>query len=224
MQAGYGWRLGNRVMRLVHQGNLAAALALIDERHAALHRQRLEVAETERALQMLPGRAPVEPSPRRRATGPDGPDGRPDARWRTRPELLRIGAAARRAGVRASAVRFWEQQGLLRPPRDPESGFRLYDREQLARLHVVAVLRQATYSFEAIGAVLDQLAGGRPDAVLTAIERRRDDLTRASKLCSRGTAALWDYLAAWLDEPAALSGTLPATALAGLAPLLERQA
>ena len=147
----------------------------------------------------------------------------PPPRWRTTPTLLRIGEAASRAGVRPSAVRFWEQQGLLQPPRDPESTFRLYDRAQLTRLHVVAVLRQASYTFDAIRALLDELAVGRPDAALGAIERRRDDLTRASKLCARATAALWLYLSKWHGEPPALSGTLPRAAVAPLTPLLERR-
>jgi DNA-binding transcriptional MerR regulator len=209
MQAGYGWRLGNRVMRLVHQDDLAGALALVDEQHAALHRQRQEVADTLAALETL--RAAEDPG-RARA-----------GRWRSSPDALRIGEAAARAGVRASAVRFWEQQGVLDPPRDHESGFRLYDRDQLARLRVVAVLRRASYTFDAIRALLDELAGGRPDAARAAVERRRDELARASKLCARATAALWEYASAWLGEPAALSGTLPRDSVAPLTPLLERR-
>ncbi|HEV8635932.1 MAG TPA: MerR family DNA-binding transcriptional regulator, partial [Chloroflexota bacterium] len=130
MQAGYGWMPANRVMRRVQQRDLAGAVALVDERHAVLHRQRQEVAETLRALQTLAAGAPVGASARRRrSAGPaaDGQDRTPRARWRASPDLLRIGEAARRAGVRASAARFWEQQGLLLPARDTESGFRLYD-------------------------------------------------------------------------------------------------
>ena len=208
MQAGYGWRLGNRVMRQVQKGDLAAALALVDEQHAALHRQRQEVADTLRALQTL------------HAADPEHARG---TRWRSTPTLLRIGEAATLAGVNPSAVRFWETQRLLNPPRDKESQFRLYDRPQLARLHVVAVLRQASSTYDAIRALLDELAGGRPDAALAAVERRRDDLARASKLRARATAALWLYLSKWHGEPPALSGSLPRAAVAPLTPLLERR-
>src|SRR5262245_59940135 len=70
MQAGCGWRRGCLVMRRVHQGDLAGALALIDERHAALHRQRQEVADTLRALEVLrAGAAPGESTPYRRGSG-----------------------------------------------------------------------------------------------------------------------------------------------------------
>jgi DNA-binding transcriptional MerR regulator len=226
MQAGYGWRLGNRVMRQVQKGDLPAALALVDEQHAALHRQRQEIADTLRALQTLHATAAGE--------GQGGSMGAPGRaalaraaarppRWRAAPTLLRIGEAAQRAGVNPSAVRFWESHGLLNPPRERDSQFRLYDRQQLARLHVVAVLRQASYTFDAIRALLDELAGGRPDAALAAVERRRDDLASASKLCARATAALWLYLSKWHGEPPALSGTLPRAAVAPLTPLLERR-
>jgi DNA-binding transcriptional MerR regulator len=243
MQAGYGWRLGNRVMREVQKGDLAAALALVDEQHASLHRQRQEVADTLAALQTLHAAAAppagatlaaaLASSPRTHPYLPLGVQGRsPESstephhgspRWRAAPTLLRIGEAATLAGVNPSAIRFWESQGLLNPPRDKESGFRLYDRPQLARLHVVAVLRQASYTFEAIRALLDELAGGRADAALAAVERRRDDLARASKLCARATAALWLYLSKWHGEPPALSGTLPRATVAPLTPLLERR-
>lgn len=227
MQAGYGWMPANRVMRRVQQNDLPGAVALVDERHAVLHRQRQEVAETLRALETLRAGVPAGASARRRRgaePAADGPDRVPGSRWRASPDRLRIGEAARRAGVRASAARFWEEQGLLHPGRDPESGFRLYDREQLVRLHVVAVLRQANYAFDAIGAVLDELAGGRPDTALSAIERRREDLARAGTLCSRATAAFWGYVAERFDVPDALSGTLPRTWLAGLEALWSANA
>jgi DNA-binding transcriptional MerR regulator len=203
MQDGYGWKPANQIMRLVHQGDLAGALASVDDRHAALHRQRQEVEATLRVLQTLGDAVSAAPLPRRgRARGSDTPAGRDGAqtgRWRTRPDLLRIGEAARLTGVRPSAIRFWEEQGLLRPPRDDESGFRVYDEAQLVRLRIVAVLRQASYTFAAIRAVLDELAGGRPSTALTAIQRRRDDLTRASERCTRATAAFWAYVAEMIE-------------------------
>jgi DNA-binding transcriptional MerR regulator/quercetin dioxygenase-like cupin family protein len=45
----------------------------------------------------------------------------------------RIGAAARQAGVSASALRLWERQGLVTPLRS-QSGYRLYSDADLARL------------------------------------------------------------------------------------------
>jgi DNA-binding transcriptional MerR regulator len=198
MQAGYGWKAALRVMRLLHAGDVPGALALVEDRHAALARERREAEATLRALQAL-----VRPG------GPPAPGRRPPAGRRAPVAPVRIGEASRRAGVRVSAVRFWEAQGLLQPRRDPGSGYRLFDAEQVLRLHLVAVLRQAGYPFDAVRAVLEQLVAGRPSAVLAAVERRREALARASERCSRATAAFWGYVAEGFGKPGPLSGTLP---------------
>lgn len=48
-------------------------------------------------------------------------------------ELVGIGAAARRYGLAESALRYWEQRGLLRPARR-RSRWRLYGPEELHRM------------------------------------------------------------------------------------------
>jgi DNA-binding transcriptional MerR regulator/quercetin dioxygenase-like cupin family protein len=53
---------------------------------------------------------------------------------------VRIGEAARRIGVSASALRLWERQGLLRPERS-RAGYRLYGPADLERLRRIQRLR-----------------------------------------------------------------------------------
>jgi DNA-binding transcriptional MerR regulator len=53
----------------------------------------------------------------------------------------RIGEAARRVGVSASALRLWEQQGLVRPARSA-GRYRLYSEADLVRLRRVRRMRQ----------------------------------------------------------------------------------
>ena len=195
MQAGYGWRTGGQIMHRVQRGDVAGALELVDASHAALHQRRREVEETLEALRVMAasgeGAAPVRP------------------RRRPREETaLRVGDAARLVGVRVSSLHYWEEQGLLRPRRDEESGYRLYDATEVRRLRIVVVLRKAGYRFDAIGAVLDELAAGRPSTALTAIERRQEELAVASERCSRATAALWGYVVEVFGKPAPLSGSL----------------
>ncbi|MDQ2934675.1 MAG: MerR family transcriptional regulator [Chloroflexota bacterium] len=57
------------------------------------------------------------------------------------PYRIRIGEAARRVGMSASALRLWEQQGLVRPARS-SGRYRLYSEADLARLHRVRRMRQ----------------------------------------------------------------------------------
>lgn len=49
----------------------------------------------------------------------------------------RIGEVARRAGVSADTVRYYERLGLVNPPRRAESGYRLYSDVELGRLRFI---------------------------------------------------------------------------------------
>ena len=86
-------------------------------------------------------------------------------------------------GVRVSALHFWKQQGLLHPLCDQSSRYRLYDEHQMRRLRVVVLLREAGYDFNVILSVLDEMAAGRPEKAIMAVEKRREELTRTSWVC-----------------------------------------
>lgn len=181
MIAGYGWMNARRVMRLAHAGDLDAAVALINERHAALHQSRLDAEATLAALREIAAAQPEQGDP-------VPPGGRRSRRHR------RIGEAAEIAGVRVSALRFWERQGLIEPSRDPSSGYRLYDVDQLRRLRVLALLRRSSYGIEAVRPILDRLESGDAEQAVAAAERRLQDLRDAARACVAATAALWGYL------------------------------
>ncbi len=174
MIRGYGWQPALAIMQAVHRGDLDAALALVDARHAELDRKRSQV---EQALTTL--RAAAE---------------QPVTWMRVRrPQGLRVGDAARRVGVRVSALRYWEQQGLLSSARDQQSRYRLYDEQQMHRLQVIVLLREMGYDFDAIRPVLDEMAAGRLQRALEEVERRRAQLSRASRAGIEATVAFWSY-------------------------------
>ncbi|HEU5439396.1 MAG TPA: MerR family transcriptional regulator [Ktedonobacterales bacterium] len=172
---GYGWPRTSAIMRALHHGDLSAALAIIDERHAELAGKRRQTAQTLPALRTLASQA-----------------GAPHTTQPSQP--LRVGEAAKQVGVRASAVHFWEQQRLVRPVRAPHSRYRLYDEHQMRRLRVVALLRDAGYRFPVIASVLDELAAGRPEHAIVAVERRREELTRASWACIEALTTFRQYV------------------------------
>lgn len=62
---------------------------------------------------------------------------------------MRIGEVARRAGVRVSLIRYYEEIGLL-PEADRVSGQRRYDETVLRRLAVIDVAQRAGLSLEEI--------------------------------------------------------------------------
>jgi DNA-binding transcriptional MerR regulator len=177
---GYGWQRAQQIMRAAHGGRLSEALALIDEHHAGLDRTRLQLEQTLAALNVLAAQLPSEAHPRLS-------------------QRLRVGAAARLAGVRVSALRFWEQQGLLKPIREKGSKYRLYDEKQLRRLRIVALLRQANYDFAAIRTTLDELEAGQPQRAVAAVEQRRSEVASTSWRCLRAMASFYGYASEFLE-------------------------
>ncbi len=175
LSAGYSWQEANAVMRAVHEGNLDTALTIVDSRHAMLDQRRKHIETTLEAIHVLI----LEPATE---TGGGNVGG------------LRVGDAAKAVKVRPSSLRFWEQQGLLQPERDGRSGYRIYNRQQMNYLNVVVLLRDANFGFGAIRSVLDELATGRPESTLRAIEKLRTAISSSSRACTRATATLWNYI------------------------------
>lgn len=176
---GFGWQSAQRIMQAIHEGKQSLAWVVIDARHAAIHQHRCEVEETLRMLQkispLIPTRAPRE-------------------QGRARSQGLRVSEAAQHVGVKASTLRFWEEQGLLHPSREQSSRYRFYDEEQLSLLRTIALLRKANYPVEAIRPVLMQVAQGDPEQSLAAAEQQLKELAETTYRCVKATAALWEYL------------------------------
>jgi DNA-binding transcriptional MerR regulator len=175
MVPGYGWPRTSAIMQALHRGDLSAALAMIDEHHAEQALKRLQMEQTLSALRLVV----VESASKPRTS---------------HPQRVRVGEAAKQVGVRVSALHFWEQQGLLHPVREQYSRYRLYDEHQMRRLRVVALLRDAGYRFNVIQSVLDELAAGRPEKAIVAVEKRREELTRTSWSCIEGLTSFQHYV------------------------------
>ena len=74
--------------------------------------------------------------------------------------LIAIGDLAARAGVAASALRFYEQSGLLPSSRSP-GGRRMYPREALRRVAFIRAAQAIGLSLDEIRAALATLPDGR---------------------------------------------------------------
>ncbi len=118
-------------------------------------------------------------------------------RWRN---SLYIQEAGHRVGVRPSALRFWEEQELLQPRRDPESQYRLYDEAQLRKLQIIVLLRKADYDFKEIRTVLLQMEHGNIEQALVAAPKRLRELNDVSRSRMIATAMLWSYIESDISE------------------------
>jgi MerR family transcriptional regulator, redox-sensitive transcriptional activator SoxR len=76
-----------------------------------------------------------------------------------------IGEVARRAGIPPSAMRYYEQIGLLPPPRRV-NGRRRYDAEVLLALRCIQLAQQAGFKLGEIRELLGGLAAAKPLSLL----------------------------------------------------------
>jgi DNA-binding transcriptional MerR regulator len=179
LQPGYGAVTATRVMRAVHDGDVAAALALVDAAHAALHEERASLRASGEVLEALTGRETAPPPPR----PGDGQRG------------LRIGEVAALIGVRTSALRVWEEAGLLVPGREHGTGYRVYGPADVRDARVVRALRRSHHLFDRIRPVLEDLRReGSSEALRAAVEARGRALTARTRAMLAGAAALHAYL------------------------------
>ncbi len=108
---------------------------------------------------------------------------------------LSIGEVAEKAKVSVSAIRFYERSGLL-PEAERVSGQRRFTADTVQRLGVIGVAKQAGFSLDEVGVLLDSIDQGVPahvqlqalaarklpevDALIERAQAMRDWLTAAS--------------------------------------------
>ncbi len=62
--------------------------------------------------------------------------------------LLQIGQVADRTGLSLRTIRFYEENGLVRPTSRTGGGFRLYSEDDVARLEVIKRMKPLGFSIE----------------------------------------------------------------------------
>jgi DNA-binding transcriptional MerR regulator len=67
---------------------------------------------------------------------------------------LRIGEVARRTGLPVKTIRYYCDEGLLQPRARSESGYRLFDEENLAELTIIRALRAMDVSIPELARIL----------------------------------------------------------------------
>ena len=104
--------------------------------------------------------------------------------------LLTTGEMARRSSNTLRTVRFYEEEGILRPVRRTDGGHRLFDRRELDRLMLVTDMRAAGLSLDEIKQILEvkQNAQTGSEASKVAIDllaRRIDELREKLAVLAR---------------------------------------
>ncbi|MBU9163494.1 MerR family transcriptional regulator [Burkholderia multivorans] len=98
---------------------------------------------------------------------------------------LKVGELAKRSGLTVRTLHHYHAIGLLTPSARADNGYRLYDRDDIARLHQIQALRRFGLSLAEIGDYLNQPGTPLVDLVATQIASVDRQLAQAAQLRER---------------------------------------
>ncbi|MBH5334728.1 TioE family transcriptional regulator [Streptomyces pactum] len=197
---GHGHRTATAVMRAVNRGADDEAFRLIDGSHAQLLDDRRTLAAVETALRDLaprtappPGTTPPGPGAPRAVGAPPGPGAPPAAGPLSGGTF--IGPLAGQLGIRPATLRTWERAGLVRPRRDPRTGYRVYDEADVRDARLVHQLRRGGHLLEQIAPLITQVrAAGGLEPLEGALRDWHGRLSARGRALLAGAAELDAYL------------------------------
>ncbi|MFD8864529.1 TioE family transcriptional regulator [Streptomyces sp. NPDC059590] len=175
---GHGHQTATAIMRAVNEGAVDEAFHLIDESHAQLLDDRRTLQAVESALLDLEPTAAPEPDTAVSEAGGTF-----------------IGPLAGKLGIRPATLRKWERAGLVRPRRDPLTGYRVYDAADVRDARLAHQLRRGGYLLEQIAPLIAQVrtAGGM-EPLEAALHEWHGRLSARGRAMLAGAAELEAYL------------------------------
>lgn len=174
---GHSHGTATSIMRAVNEGAVDEAFRLIDESHAQLLDDRRTLQAVESALRDLE------------------PTTAPEAGMRSEPGDTFIGPLADQLGIRPATLRKWERAELVRPRRDPRTGYRVYDEADVRDARLAHQLRRGGYLLEQIAPLLAQVrAAGGLEPLEAALADWHARLSARGRAMLTGAAELEAYL------------------------------
>ncbi|MFD5507175.1 TioE family transcriptional regulator [Streptomyces sp. NPDC127051] len=168
---GHGHRTATSIMCALNRGADDEAFRLIDESHAQLLDDRRTLQAVESALHDLEPTAAPEPGD------------------------MFIGLLAEALGIRPATLRKWERAGLVRPRRDPLTGYRVYDEADVRDARLAHQLRRGGYLLEQIAPLIAQVrSAGGLEPLEAALGDWRARLSARGRAMLTGAAELEPYL------------------------------
>jgi DNA-binding transcriptional MerR regulator len=99
--------------------------------------------------------------------------------------LLKVGELATRTGLTVRTLHHYDTIGLLKPSARSDAGYRLYNQDDVARLHAIQALRHMGLSLADVGDMLARGGEGLDDTLARQIRALGHEITQATELQAR---------------------------------------
>lgn len=176
---GFGFACTVDVLRKMTQGQTSEALWVVNAEQAKLNHEK---SVTEQTLTLLrdPDLSPIE-----------------DKKLRAH---MTIGEAASLTDVTPSAIRHWEQEGLIKPERSPDNGYRLFTPMHIRQILIIRTMRPTVYFLEDMKEIVHSVERHSMDDAQKVTERtlhRLDERNRLQYVGVRELVNLCEIVGAW---------------------------
>jgi DNA-binding transcriptional MerR regulator len=99
--------------------------------------------------------------------------------------LLKVGELAARTGLTVRTLHHYDSIDLLKPSARSDAGYRLYNQDDVARLHAIQALRHMGLSLADVGDMLARGGEGLGDTIARQIRALGHEITQATELQAR---------------------------------------
>lgn len=189
---GFGHASARSIMQTVHQGRVDDALAVIDAGHDQLLRDRATLGMVRDAVEHIAAESDELSLGASTSAG-----------------FRSIGELAHALVLSPATVRAWERVGILAPRRDPATGYRVYEDDDIRDAHLAHLLRRGGYLLDQIAAVIGQIrSAGGTDELAKMVGDWQAKLTTQGLAMLRASGRLSDYLEVAPDGGRLCSGAV----------------
>ena len=74
--------------------------------------------------------------------------------------MMTVTDLSRHSGVTTHAVRYYSRIGLLKPGRNPENGYRIFDRTDISRLRFIRQAQSLGFTLDEVADILEESGKG----------------------------------------------------------------
>jgi len=98
---------------------------------------------------------------------------------------LKVGELAQRTGLTVRTLHHYDTIGLLKPSARSDAGYRLYNQEDVGRLHAIQALRHLGLPLADVATMLERGGEGLGDTIARQIRALGHEITQATELRAR---------------------------------------